>query len=163
MSKQPARPVELHGTAWNGLALRTLLHVAEMTPGQLAVLCGVSPRAVQLWLKDQRPMPVLVRRVMRGIALGVVSRRALEGLAVFAAVLVLSASDADARSRRAGSWPAYVVPSYVPPPVRSAPVRRAAPVYRGPSPLWVVPLMGGGSGDFCWSWDQRQRWWMTCY
>lgn len=144
-------------------SLQASMTIAEMSSRDVANLCGVSPRAVQLWLNGERPVPVLVRRVLHGIALGAVSRRTLEGLALLCGVLVLSAlpGDAEARSRRSHGPSSGYAPSYSAPPVR-----HSAPVRRGPSPLWVVPLMGGGSSTFCWDWNggnPRRVPWVTCY
>lgn len=65
---------------YGGKALAASMSISGMGTADVAKLCGVSVRAVQLWLADERPVPVLAGRVMRGIALGVLSRKALETL-----------------------------------------------------------------------------------
>lgn len=60
--------------------LEASMIIAEMSKGQVAMLCDVTPRAVEQWLSGRRPVPVLVRKVMRGIALGLLPKRTLEAL-----------------------------------------------------------------------------------
>lgn len=84
------------------------------------------------------------------------------------AVLGLASSlvtDAQARSRRSHGPSSGYAYTYAPSSVRAVPVTRAAPpTRRGPSPLWLVPMMGGGGGGrYCWLWDERQPAFVTCY
>lgn len=63
-----------------GAELRACLHACDLSNVRAAALLGVSPRAVQLWLIDERPIPALVRRVMRSASRGLLSVEALERL-----------------------------------------------------------------------------------
>lgn len=60
--------------------LEASMTMIGMGTAGVAHLFGVTPRSVQLWLAGERPVPVIVRRVMRGMALGLISREALERL-----------------------------------------------------------------------------------
>lgn len=84
MTAAPGRgPVSATGGlpgGYTGKDLHVHMLVAEVTKAELAALCGVTPRAVEQWLSGARPVPALVRRVVRGIALGCVSREALKRL-----------------------------------------------------------------------------------
>lgn len=57
--------------------LRAAMAELGLSTTQLATLCGVSRRAVEHWLAGSRPIPKLVRRVMRAAVLGGVSVNAL--------------------------------------------------------------------------------------
>lgn len=65
---------------FGGVELRASMATLEMSPAEVAELCGVTVRAVQLWLAGERPIPVLARRVLKGAALGLVSVRTLRSL-----------------------------------------------------------------------------------
>lgn len=53
---------------------------AELDTRDVAELFGVTMRTAQRWLSGGLAVPVIVRRVMRGISLGLISARALERL-----------------------------------------------------------------------------------
>lgn len=78
--RPPGRWLGLSGPEFGGVELKASMAMLDMKPGEVAQLCGVTVRAVQLWLADERPIPLLVARVMRGGALGLVSIRALMSL-----------------------------------------------------------------------------------
>lgn len=63
-----------------GADLKASMLIAEMSKAQVCMMFDVSPRAVEYWITDERPIPVVVRKVMRGIALGLLPRRVLEAL-----------------------------------------------------------------------------------
>lgn len=83
-----SKRVKTSGDHWHGLSgpefgpleLRVSMTMLEMSGAEVAKLCGVTHRAVQLWLTGERPIPLLVARVMRGGALGLVSIRTLMSL-----------------------------------------------------------------------------------
>lgn len=58
--------------------LRAAMLMCELDNARLAALCGVTPRAVQLWVAGERPIPLLVRRVLKAASIGLVSIRTLE-------------------------------------------------------------------------------------
>lgn len=70
----------LSGPGFDGRDLRAAMLMLEMDKRQVAALCGVTVRAVDLWLADKRPVPLLARRVLKGGALGLVAVRTLESL-----------------------------------------------------------------------------------
>lgn len=65
---------------FGGAQLRADMLVAGVTKGWLAAMAGVTPRAVELWWADKRPIPPLVRKLVRGLALGLLPRATLECL-----------------------------------------------------------------------------------
>lgn len=65
---------------YTGTDLRASMALADMRIADVALLCGVTERSVKGWLAGRSPVPVLVRRVMRGVAWGLLSRVALMNL-----------------------------------------------------------------------------------
>lgn len=70
----------LASAAYSGWDLTGSMAMLEMSKRDVAALCGVTVRAVELWMADERPIPPLVRRVLKGAALGLVSIRTLQAL-----------------------------------------------------------------------------------
>lgn len=69
-----------YAAPFGGPHLREAMAQAGVTKGWLAAVADVSPRAVEHWLSGKRPVPALVRKVMRGMVAGVVPRDAIEVL-----------------------------------------------------------------------------------
>lgn len=65
---------------FGGAQLRADMETAGLTKGWLCAMAGVTPRAVELWWADERPIPPLVRKLVRGLALGLLPRPVLECL-----------------------------------------------------------------------------------
>lgn len=74
------RKYGLASSVFLGAELHGSMVMLEMSKRDVAALCGVTVRAVELWLADERPIPPLVRRVLKGAALGLVSVRTLQAL-----------------------------------------------------------------------------------
>lgn len=70
----------LSGPEFRSVELRASMAMAELSKADVAELCGVTVRAVELWLADEQPIPVLARRVLKGAALGLVSLGTLRAL-----------------------------------------------------------------------------------
>lgn len=80
-----AKPAKLsnlspYSKPFEGVDLRASMLMAEMSKAQVAMMFDVTPRAVEQWQSGKRPVPVIVRKVMRGIALGLLPKRTLEAL-----------------------------------------------------------------------------------
>lgn len=57
--------------------LREVMAERGLSKSQVAALTGYTTRSVETWLAGTRPVPLLVRRVMRGLVAGAVNLNAL--------------------------------------------------------------------------------------
>lgn len=57
--------------------LRAAMADAGLSNSQLACLTGYTVRSVETWVAGSRPVPLLVRRVVRAVAAGAVSLNTL--------------------------------------------------------------------------------------
>lgn len=58
---------------FTGADLRLVMAAAGLSKPQVAALTGYTTRSVEQWLSGTRPVPLLVRRMMRVVMLGRVS------------------------------------------------------------------------------------------
>lgn len=70
----------LSGPSFGGVELKASMAMLDVKPSDVAELCGVTVSEVELWLADERSIPLLAARVLRGGALGLVSIRTLMSL-----------------------------------------------------------------------------------